>query len=71
MMMICKYELLKWDDVSNYDPVSSPSSVLLRCPVNGIYVGWLDDVGWRDVANPDHLSEPMDPQPRYYIDQGN
>jgi len=70
-MILGKIELLKWNCISSYDDKTSPMNVLLRCPINGIYIGWLDDMGWRDVANPDHLSEPMDPQPKYYIDQGN
>ena len=66
-MILGKVELLLWKDIRDY--VDSSSPVLLRCPVNGIYVGWLDDIGWRDVANPDHLSEPMKPQPIYYMEQ--
>lgn len=68
-MLIGKIELLKWKDISTYDKDKSPESTLLRCPVNGIYVGWLDDEGWRDVANPDYLSKPMEPQPIYYMEK--
>lgn len=68
-MRFGKIELLKWEDIANYDEDKSPSSTVLRCPVNGIYVGWLDDDGWRNVENPDHLSEPMKPQPIYYLGQ--
>lgn len=67
-MLFGKFELLKWKDISSYDDDKSPLSVLLRCPVNGIYVGWLNDDGWRDVASED-FSEPVRPQPIYYLEQ--
>ena len=66
-MRLGKIELLVWKDIKDYDD-SAGWSVLLRCPVNGIYVGWLDDIGWRNVATPDHIAEAMIPQPVYYME---
>lgn len=69
-MILGKIELLKWKDILDYDDDKSPSSTLLRCPIHGIYVGWLNDDGWHDVGS-EEFTEPVSPQPTYYMEQKN
>jgi len=67
-MRILNVELLVWTKISEYKS-ESYGPVILRCPVHGIYTGWPDERGWINTTDAAHLSEPVDPQPIFYLEE--
>ncbi len=61
------FSILIWRDITKYkEEERFVENVLLKCPVYGVYEGWLGDDGWHSSACADHLDFPIDPQPLEY-----
>ena len=60
------FTLLIWRDIKHYPKDNWPETVLVRCPVNGIYAACHHDDGWHREGNADHLDGPEEIQPLHF-----
>ena len=53
-----------WKPIAEAKPTCLEQFILW----NGVrrFVGWLDDDGWHDTSNSDHMDEPESPQPTLF-----
>ena len=65
--MLDRINLVVWKDIDLYDDDHSSHNVLLKCPVNGIYEGWLNETGWEATRSAEFMG-PISPQPKYYYE---